>query len=94
MPKKCPNCGRFMFREIGFPSPTGDEAWSQFVCANEDCYYRENPIPAPEYDYEYWGLSAEELARLETEAPAWAAAIRVEQEAYQTMLQERRGRVF
>ena len=30
-------------------------------CADPYCLYSEHPIPAPEYDWSYWGIWAQEL---------------------------------
>lgn len=95
MPKQCPECNWFMALQRGVSMAQGADYWAQWRCANEmECWQSEHPIPAPEYDWEYYGLSDREIAALRVTCPALAAQIEAERDAYYTMLRSRYRRVF
>jgi len=67
----CPGCGRFMALLLNGDPPPAQEDGPAYVwfCTNLDCLYSENPLPAPEYDWRFWGISDEELAELQADDP-------------------------
>jgi hypothetical protein len=94
MPKQCPECKKFMALDRGGPMEAGAMLWAQWYCINADCWQSDHPIPAPEYDWEHYGLSDQEIEILRVECPVWAAGTEAERDAYYAMLRSRYRRVF
>ncbi len=77
----------------GTPLEAGEYYWAERVCGNKSCGQHEYSIPAPEYDWEYYGLSRKEITVLREECPA-AALIEQEREEYMRMRRSRYRKVF
>lgn len=83
-----------MLLDRGGPMERGQQLWAAWECTNDDCWQQDRPIPAPEYDWEHYGLDDQELAELRAEWPESAANIEAERDAYHTMVKSRYRKVF
>ena len=83
-----------MLLDRGSPMEAGAAYWAQWACVDSNCWHHEHPIPAPEYDWEHYGLSAEQITEVRAECPQFAAAIEAERDEYLRMRRSRYRKVF